>query len=700
MSPRSLRDDDGAILVIALVIITTVALVVGTVLTQGDGSLRATVALREVAGTTYAADGAAQVAINGLRTGHNLGDAEPADWVYTNTLGTGCFGYNSDGSTVGGIELPGFYPGANGGAATSAYVECAPEDETGAQGSAVPITNANKPGNAILTLGTGGEAGFTFKTNGSSGAFRVRGGVWSNSTIVRDNNGVLESTESIRAHGGCSPVAAMSAPIVSCSAATVPDPDYRSDIELAGTGVPALQTPPAGCASGTATLQPGYYDDATKLNALTPNGGGGCLVHLLPGAYYFDFHNNAGGFDLSTTGSAAHVWNVNSGTVVGGTLTSDTSVPGRCVNPIDDVTAQGVQLVFGGDSRIVVDKGAQMEVCASYRSNRPPIAVYGQRTGTATSTTLAGPSALTTSGTPTVTAGTFTGATAANLQTADGNQTTNANLAVWTRGNTGPSTQTGSITMTGFAPATALPKGTILTGARLKVTHRSTGGPNAFTLTPSAGTGLSSHTLPARANLTTDDVDLSGVGGWAALQRSVHDHGFSGATLKLDASLGKSQTAQLDAARLELTYALPALRGQTSTVATPAGQPVVKALGNSTLFYVQGTTYVPLASVDLSLNNIAESVFRFGVIARSLTVFETASFSYPGAVIELPDNSPGWGVNGTLVQLRVHVCPEEATCSAATGTLALKARVQVWDPTGTPSPGRRQISILSWSHQR
>ena len=73
---------------------------------------------------------------------------------------------------------------------------CTPEDATGDQGSAVPINNGNKPGNAILTLGTsGGENGFTFKTNGSGAAFRVRGGVWSNSNIVRDNNGNLESTE-------------------------------------------------------------------------------------------------------------------------------------------------------------------------------------------------------------------------------------------------------------------------------------------------------------------------------------------------------------------------------------------------------------------------------------------------------------------------------------------------------------------------
>ena len=82
---RRVRDDAGAILIIALLITTMIAVVVGALLTRGDGSLRASVQLRQVAGDTYAADGAAQVAINALRTGyHPAGSSEPADWVYTN----------------------------------------------------------------------------------------------------------------------------------------------------------------------------------------------------------------------------------------------------------------------------------------------------------------------------------------------------------------------------------------------------------------------------------------------------------------------------------------------------------------------------------------------------------------------------------------------------------------------------------------
>ena len=73
---RGLRDDSGAMLVVALIIITTVALVTGALLTQGATNFRATAALEGVAGTSYAADTGAKVAINNLR----LGEKAPG-WV-------------------------------------------------------------------------------------------------------------------------------------------------------------------------------------------------------------------------------------------------------------------------------------------------------------------------------------------------------------------------------------------------------------------------------------------------------------------------------------------------------------------------------------------------------------------------------------------------------------------------------------------
>ena len=89
------------------------------------------------------------------------------------------------------------------------------------------------------------------------------------------------------------------------------------------------------------------------------------------------------------------------------------------------------------------------------------------------------------------------------------------------------------------------------------------------------------------------------------------------------------------------------------------------------------------------------------MIARSLIVFETGSFDYPGAVIELPDNSPGFGFETTIVQLEVYLCPGVASgCTAGSGELSLTARVKLFDQGGVPGPPHRQISVLSWSHPR
>jgi hypothetical protein len=717
------RDDRGAILVFALIIITTIALVVGMVLTRGDGSLRATVALRQVAGSSYAADAAANVALNDLRTGQWLGTAPKTSpsWAYDNNPFDGCFGRDGDATNTTprtGLTLPSFYPATGSQTLpTSAYVECTPEDATGQQGTPVAINDANKPGNAILTLGTGGgEDGFTFKTNGTGGAFRVKGGIWSNSTIVRSNNGILQSTESIRAHSGCTPASAMSAPVVDCSAGTVPDPGdpaqptaaaYQNNIELAGGTVPALATVP-GCGTGSVELQPGYYDDVSKLNALTPNGSSNCRIHFNPGTYYFDFHNNSSDplYQANLGSNIGNVWTVNSGILLGGTLTSATTIPGRCVSPIDSTTADGVQFVFGGDSRMAVDKGAQVELCGTYYTNRPPIVVYGQRTGTATQTqlTVASGNALTPSGAVTVApAGTFSNGgvapTAANLA-GPGN-----GGASWARTSTG-APNSATVTVGGFKTTTDLPAGTVLTGAKLKVTHAEKTA-SSITFQPTGGTVSPSFNLPLQTGAaTTDTVDIStNSGAWSTLQKYVHDNGYKGGQIVFTGNPKNGETTTLDGVQLELSYYTPQLRGEPTTsipgntVATVGGQPVISALGNTTVFYTQGTTYIPKGSLYLSLNNISESVFRFGVIARSLQIFETASFAYTGAVIELPDNSPGWGTKSTLVQLKVYLCPGSGTCSSG-GQLALTARAQIWDPTGTVSPPARQVNVLSWSHTR
>src|SRR5262249_32945952 len=102
----------------------------------------------------------------------------------------------------------------------------------------------------------------------------------------------------------------------------------------------------------------------------------------------------------------------------------------------------------------------------------------------------------------------------------------------------------------------------------------------------------------------------------------------------------------------------------------------------------------PAAVLDVTLNNVAEQVFRFGVIARALWVKETGSFSYTGVVIEVPDDSPGFVL---AVYLFAYVCSGAGPC-ATTGPPSLRAKVAFvdGDPT-SPTPGSRQVVVLGWS---
>jgi hypothetical protein len=124
--------------------------------------------------------------------------------------------------------------------------------------------------------------------------------------------------------------------------------------------------------------------------------------------------------------------------------------------------------------------------------------------------------------------------------------------------------------------------------------------------------------------------------------------------------------------------------------------------GNNKInFYLQGTTYVPLADVSIKLGNFSAEVSKFGIIARQLEFAITnGNPSWTGPIFEIPDNTPGYGYQNTTVDLIVHLCPGQPTGCTTSDPVALTARVQLWDPQGDPVPPGRQVSILSWSHPR
>lgn len=113
--------------------------------------------------------------------------------------------------------------------------------------------------------------------------------------------------------------------------------------------------------------------------------------------------------------------------------------------------------------------------------------------------------------------------------------------------------------------------------------------------------------------------------------------------------------------------------------------------------YFQGTVYVPYGWANVELNNSAGQMFRFGIIARKLSVTATSSADLTGSVIGTPDevySGPGLA----MLALTVYVCPGTTTCPA-TGP-ALKVKVGVADPNGDPVAGKRQVTIYNWSVQR
>jgi len=180
------------------------------------------------------------------------------------------------------------------------------------------------------------------------------------------------------------------------------------------------------------------------------------------------------------------------------------------------------------------------------------------------------------------------------------------------------------------------------------------------------------------------------------------------------ARLTHTGTERLDAIQIDITYVTPAFRSEDISAIgsncmrltyTRSSGSACAVLSTSTsalspftgAFYIQGTTYTPVAPIDLTLNNATQQVLRFGVISRSLWVKTNASFSYTGPVIEIPDDTTG--DNGApIVFLTVYVCPARTTssCSSDAGAItALRVKARIIDAT-PPST----MTILSWSTLR
>jgi hypothetical protein len=276
---------------------------------------------------------------------------------------------------------------------------------------------------------------------------------------------------------------------------------------------------------------------------------------------------------------------------------------------------------------------------------------------------------------------------------------------------------TATLAIAGMATPSSVPVGSQLVAAALNVRRMNTKGDDrdkvTVTLTPAAGgspvpvdipTSLTTGWQETTTNLTSTTL--------ATLAAAVHDYGFTSASAIYSVKpRNNGGTEWLDAVQLTLTYIVPALRAENATISgspscvakvgygsaggTCAALSTTNAPGS--VLYIQGTAYLPLAAVDITLNNVSSQVFKFGVVSRVLAVKINGSSTFQQAVIEIPDNSPGYGIVDADVLLTVYVCPASATCSPGGTPARLRARVKITDPSGTVVPGQRQITVTSWS---
>jgi hypothetical protein len=696
-----MREDGGAMLVIALIIITTVALVTGAVLAHGGTNIRATVNLRAVAGTSYAADAAAKVAVNDLRLGSDApGWATPtfpgpwADWVYTNNAdGTGCFGAVGT-APDNTLELNGFYPKAGDQSAdSSARVECAVVPGTGifAPGSGVGIEDPSPTdayARALTTIGTTGtRQGMTLKPlgTGNTAAMPFRGGVASKSYIDAQS-GALVTDGYVKAEGNCIGVIVSNPPKECNSPGSVPIP-ATPDSPL--TAVPAFQdASTTGC-----TFEEGYYNNAAALTAAVD----ACTVaHFLPGKYYFDFRDEE-------RGTGQNVWHI-AKTVIGGVRAAGnpTSIPGTCLSPILNDPVAGVQFVFGGTSRITVGDTAHVELCGPSNGGEPPMTVYQQPTGT-TNAPVPLP-AQPAQNVDLITGGqvdrfTVGGANATAAQIQAALQAADGSTSNWVASN---NNRRAEIDLRNFNGLSTIPVGADITSAQVRIKYARS------PLTPNLAIDVTG--TPASPAVTVPAPDAS---GWATLDLADHlrslivSGGFNATRPKLELRLPatpKDQTLTIDTLTLAVTYVAPSLRAATDVdfVYSPGGN----FHGE---FIVQGATWAPKGYVDIDPGSFDSALvaFRWGLVALGVDFKAQPSQTFGYPLVSIPDAGTGLGNKVTVVDLKVYVCVEQGTCDSG-GTHALTVRVMITDPPysswgggpARPEPGRRKIEVLSWSEQR
>jgi hypothetical protein len=596
-SVRQDGGEEGSVLVLALVFLMVFGSWIGIVLQFAAAGQRTTVSVRAEATSTYAGGGALEGAINATRSTPNVGtQASGAATCFT--------------LPAGALDNP-----------TAVTVTC---DPRAGSGSPIGGGSASQPDGSVLALSTDTTEGVSVV---AASALPTQGDVLANKRITVPVGATLTSTGSVRGLT-CSTAGTVNPACTVAAAGTATDPAWPDPSTAATTVVATLP------ACGTVvSLSPGIYRSAAALQTVLNCAS--ATVWFRPGTYFFDFRD-AGTHELTVgtgdvvVGGAANGWTP--GTTAASAVPFPT--PAAPTTSACDVTAAGVDMVFGGDSRVNVT-GGRMQLCALVTgSSNQHIVVRGlasaasvAATTTAAATTSASSNAAGAWAWDTPTLGAVVDGALAHVRV--------PNTAK------GPS----KLTLAGLGAAIVPADATAVT-VTVVVTETVAGtGNTTLTLKPGAGA-----TPPTQ---TMQDCPGSPTCGAAAFVPGNTDTvTFPGLTagqvngMSLDVTVNNPNNSPVDAWIDGITVAVafsvpvPAVSGtavaQPYVSGAPATTPLLKASGGSTVLALHGTVYAPASVLDLGLTSVAWVVADRGVVVRHLLSSMTAAAGYAGPLISVP----------------------------------------------------------------
>jgi hypothetical protein len=405
--------------------------------------------------------------------------------------------------------------------------------------------------------------------------------------------------------------------------------------------------------------------------------------------------------DVTYTTGSRQAWNPANPASI--TATSP-KVPGACRHDADVNWTDGVQFVFGGDSRVDLQSGA-FELCDKPSNTQQEIVLYGVK---AAAPNTVGPNTWRPS-VATQTTGTWTNPN--NALTVDNNSASTS----FTGSSSGGTTR--RLTLSSYAtnPVSTIPANATITVANLRVAHNESGPtPNrissrSVTVTPVGLGACSALTVNGSTNATPVTQTFDVLGSGCLNTPAKINAGFSSqysTTYTCSGTCSGTTLSNLDGIELDVTYTTPgssgALDGESGCIvqanyyAPTDHSPAFN--GACALFRIDsvtgqsprtavfwGTVYTPSAALDIPVDIMTVPVFNRGVVARMLMLgFNSAnSSSIPISTTPLVGSS----VNRTMTLSAVYT-------NKAGQTTSVTANVLLCDF------GCSGVQVLSWKTNR